>query len=380
MHKYLCGFLYMVICAIPSVSADTLRLKNDAPERYVVKKGDTLWDISSVYLQSPWKWPELWGMNEQIENPHLIYPGDVLKLEYGPDGQPRLLRSGQTLGATGEEEQGKKIVKLSPGKRIEYKNYEAINTLPLHLIAPYLSHEIILYEADYRDAPMVMGGETNTKNKVQGDLIYGSGALETLQMYGIYRPQKVYEMGGLLTGRTAHELILVGTARVIKRSDNDPEYPAKLTVLSSRREIRLGDKLIPLTDDKSLPARFSLRKPENKINANILAASSNVSHFSKLEVVIIDAGQQDGLQPGHVLAVQRQSPEVVMDEDTPQFSEDAGRFSRYFNQFDLVREFDMPYEQIGSMVVFKVYQGLSYALIVDASTDLKVGDEITLPH
>lgn len=377
MHKYLCGFLYMVICAIPLASADTLRLKSNAPEQYVVKKGDTLWDISSIYLQSPWKWPQLWGMNSQIENPHLIYPGDELRLVYNKDGQPMLLRNGDNAG---QSSAGKSFVRLSPGKRIEYKNYDAINTLPLHIITPYLSHEIILYESDFADAPMVMGGQTNTKNKVRGDLIYGSGRLENLKMYGIYRPGAEYQVGSLLNGKTAHELILVGTARVIKRSENDPEYPAKLTVTSNRREIRLGDKLIPLTDDQSLPARFSLRQPENPIDAKILSSSSRVSHFSKLEVVIINAGQQDGLEPGHVLAVHRQSPDVVMDKDVPQFSEDAGRFSRYFNQFDLVREFDMPYEEIGTMVVFKVYQGLSYALIVDASTDLKVGDEVALPH
>lgn len=368
MYKYLkFSLLCMLIVATQSF-ADVLKIRDDAPREYVVKKGDTLWDISALFLNTPWKWPKLWGMNPQIENPHLIYPGDVLALVYDEHGQPRLVVKSTSSNA----------IKLSPTKRIQYKRYEAIATLPLNVITPYLNYERTLFENEYDNAAMVIGGDTNTKNKVSGDLIYASGELAVGKLYGVYRKIREYDTG--FFSSNAQELKLTGTARVLSREEDSNVLPARLRIVTSKSEIRSGDKLLSLLTDQSLPATFTLSIPEEKIEATILTSSSGLSEFSKLEVVVIDSGTKHGLKPGHVLGVYRQSPDIIMDGDKPVYVEDAGRFSQFFHKINPFKDYEMPFEAVGNLVVFKTYNELSYALVTDTKKALKLGDMVGLPE
>ncbi|KMT66084.1 LysM peptidoglycan-binding domain-containing protein [Catenovulum maritimum] len=364
------NFKYFVLFyfAVFSLFADVLKIRHDAPQEYVVKKGDTLWDISEVFLNTPWKWPKLWGMNPQIDNPHLIYPGDVLALIYDKDGQPRLV-----------VKESKKIVKLSPSKRISYKDVKAINTIPLSVISPYLNYERALIETEYNQAAMVIGGDTNTKNKIDGDLLYASGELEVGHLYGIYRKVREYN-SGLFNTTYAEELVLTGTARAIEAEDDSQNRPARLRVLTSKQEIRSGDRLMSLLRDQTLPAIFTLSAPAQVIEAEILTASTNVKEFAKLEVVVINAGTEQGLKPGNVLGVYRQSPDIIMDSEKPIYVEDAGRFARFLDKINPFKQYDMPMENIGKLVVFKTYNNLSYALITDTQKALTIGDTVGLPE
>ncbi|EWH10932.1 hypothetical protein DS2_06561 [Catenovulum agarivorans DS-2] len=369
MYKYFKFCLLCMLMVATHTFADVLKIRDDAPQEYVVKKGDTLWDISALFLNSPWKWPKLWGMNPQIENPHLIYPGDVLALIYDENGQPRLVVKTAS---------NNNVVKLSPTKRIQYKRYEAIATLPLNVITPYLNYERTLFENEYDSASMVIGGDTNTKNKVKGDLVYATGDLVQGKLYGVYRKIREYDTS-FFSGK-AQELKLTGTARVLTGEDEEKDHPARLRIVSSKSEIRSGDKLLSLLTDQSLPATFTLSIPNEQISAEILTSSSGLSEFSKLEVVVINSGTKQGLKPGHVLAVYRQSPDIIMDDDKPVYTEDAGRFSQFFHRFNPFSQYDMPFEAIGNLVVFKTYNELSYALVTDTKKALELGDKVGLPE
>lgn len=365
MLKLTCIFFF-TMCFVSTFSlADVLRLKSDAPERYVVKKGDTLWDISTLYLNSPWNWPKLWGMNLQIENPHLIYPGDVLTIQYNSQGEPKLVVNSNSNGA-------KKQIKLSPGKRITPKDANAIASIPLNVIAPYLSNQRLLPAADYQLAPMVLGGDTNTKNKVPGDLIYAKGQLIENHLYGIYKQIENKQLSE--EGEPLIELILTGTARVQSSQDN----LSRLTVVSSQSEIKQGERLFSMLEDQSLPAYFQLSKLSSNLNAEIISAASQFREFGQHEVVIINAGANDGLTSGNVLGIYRQSPDVLIKNGKPVYSEDADKWNQLIHQLAPDAE-QMPTEKIGHLVVFKVYPTASYAFVTQTDKALAVGDKVNQP-
>lgn len=347
--------------------ADVLTIKPNAPQEYVVKKGDTLWDISAIFLQSPWKWPKLWGMNPQIDNPHLIYPGDLLSLIYDKDGNPQLV-----LNA------GKKQVKMTPGKRFTPKQVNPISTIALNVISPYLNYERALVETEYNDAAFVIGGETNTKVKVAGDLIYATGELVAGELYGIYRQSRALSKG-LFNKVYAEELILTGTARALELEDQQTDRPARLRVLTSKQEIRSGDRLMFLLRDHNLPAVFSLSEPKTQIEAEIISSSSSSSEFSKLEVVLINSGSKQDLRPGNVLGIYRKSPDVLIENGKAMYVEDANKFTQFKNSLSPFKQFDMPVERVGEMVVFKTYNEMSYALITDTKKALSIGDLVSSP-
>ncbi|MCU4675878.1 LysM peptidoglycan-binding domain-containing protein [Catenovulum sp. 2E275] len=340
--------------------ADVLKLKADAPANYVVKKGDTLWDISAIYLNSPWNWPKLWGNNLQIKDPHWIYPGDVLSLVFDVEGNPRLVVN---------QNKNKKQVKLSPEKRIVHKNLSAIATLPLNTIKPYLTNHRLVSVGEYNNAAILLGGDNKNKIKIEGDLLYSQGQLIANELYGIYR---LSANKSLLAGHDEIlEVELTGMARVI-HSENSM---SRLKLLNNLKEVLQGDILLPLSDDKALPVLFHLSAPKQNVDAKIIASASEFREFSKLEVVVINAGVNQLLETGNVLGIFRQSPSIAVKNGQPVYYEDAGYFTQLFS-----KEQTMPLEKVGDLVVFKVYQDASYALITDANRPLKIGDLVAQPE
>jgi hypothetical protein len=356
--------ILLSLCICGSALADVLTIKDDAPSQYVVKKGDTLWDISGMYLNSPWRWPELWGKNPQIDNPHLIYPGDVLRLVYGADGKPRLMVAS-----------GPSVVKVSPSKRTTNKRYQPVETLPLKDIMPYLHHERILMGEEFDAAPMVLGGNHNTARKIAGDLIYVKGELQEHELYGIYK--KKFECSGDVDDQKIYELELVATARVITHAQNEDVY--KVRVLTSRSEVKLGDKILPLASDLSLPVNYTLTKPVEDLDAEILGGSIDIREYGKYDVVILNAGSEDGLETGNVVGVYAKSPEIMMQKGKPVYAEDASAYSRLVDDFNDKEKLVMPNENSGHLVVFKVYDKFSYALVTENSFPVRRGDKVGAP-
>ncbi|WP_111979723.1 LysM peptidoglycan-binding domain-containing protein [Algibacillus agarilyticus] len=343
--------------------ADTLTIRDDAPSQYVVKKGDTLWDISAMYLNSPWMWPELWGKNPQIDNPHLIYPGDVLRLVYGADGQPRLVVASS-----------QNVVKVSPTKRTTIKRYQPVETLPLSEITPYLRYERILMGDEFNNAPMLLGGTSHTKRKIAGNMVYAKGRLNIDEMYGVYKKSReIIDT----EGDVYYELSLAGTARLIDYGGEGGTH--KVRLLTNLMEMNQGDRLIPLLSDQSLPASYTLTIPEDNISTTILATSSKSSEFGKLEVVIINNGSNDGLRTGNVLGIYSASPNIMMEKGLPVYEEDASQFTRLMNKWQDKKSHVMPVEVIGQMVVFKVYEEVSYALITKNNQVVRLQDTVGMP-
>ncbi|AWB66454.1 LysM domain-containing protein [Saccharobesus litoralis] len=357
----------LTFCVLGAALADRLTIKDDAPSQYIVKKGDTLWDISALYLNSPWRWPELWGQNPQIDNPHLIYPGDILRLVYDADGNPRLFIANS----------GKDIIKVSPSKRTTIKRYQPVATLPLSVITPYLSYERILVGEEFDRAPMLIGGDTNSKRKVSGDLVYVQGTMDKDQMYGVYSIKRQYEVDE----QAYYELNLAGTARVVnlaKDEDNKPLHSVK--ILTSRFDIAQGFRLVPLLTDKSLPANYTLTQPREGIQANVIGSSLDISEFGKLDVIVLDAGKSQGLETGNVLSIYAKSPTVMLQKGTPVYEEDASQFTKIINFFKSAVTFEGQQEDVGKVVVFKVYDDVSYALITEAKRAVRKHDSVGMPR
>lgn len=317
-------------------------LRRDAPERYTVVPGDTLWVISGRFLRHPWQWPEVWQVNPQIRNPHLIYPGDVIYL-YDCDGRP-------CLGL----ERGQGQARLSPEMRT-IPHREAIEPIALEDIRHFLrEHRIVEDPEALEELAYVVGGDDRRLISGVGDRLYARGEVPGGQRVGFYRVGERFldPQSGELLGM---ELESVGQARRERQEDD----MAVLEVTASRQEVRNGDIVLPL-EDRSLVTEFIPRAPEREVEGTILAVPGGVQFIGRLQVVALDRGRRDGLEPGHVLMVEQRG-ERVSDPRT-------GEALR------------LPGENAGLVMVFRPYEKMSYGLVMEASRTLAVGDRVRNPR
>lgn len=331
--------------------ADMIKLKEDHPQKYTVKKGDTLWDISAQFLNSPWLWPRLWQANSQIENPHLIYPGDVLTLIW-VDGQPQVVR--------------KQLKKLSPTPRLEEK-HEPVPTIPLTSISPFLSKDHIIDPDLLKDSPRLLGDALGSPRFFEGDTFYGQGKYDDNKLYGVYRLGKTYygvpenskddeDAKGENLGTN---LIFIGHAEVSKNPNvraNDKVSP--LDLVSSPREARQGDLILPIPEYETLPAYFIPQPVSQDIKGHILGALNNSAAIGQWDVVVIDKGKREGIQIGSMFSILRAGPEVLV-EDKVLYQEDGNAFEQMGDA-----DVTLPDELVGELMVFKVYEKVSIAIVM----------------
>lgn len=369
MIKKLTAAVFALSMAFPSI-ADVLQVRQDAPDEYVVQEGDTLWDISSIYLDQPWLWPQLWRLNPQIDNPHLIYPGDKLSLVYDEEGRPMLVMN-------------QKYKKLSPTIRKTMKKSDAVPTLPLEIIRPYLTYEQALSNEYILQQPVVLGANETVKNFQSDHIVYVKGDLERSRFYGVYRKGDAY-VDPTTEEVLAHEAILVGTAKAFRTGDMENAVAASARLKNVKREVKQGDFLLPAFEGQSLPAFFTLTRPETEVNGTIIASANKLREFSKLDVVIINKGKFDSLKPGNILDISRTSPTVIVSESGAKYQEDASRYEKTFdgswlgNEDQTSKTWKMPAEKVGELMVFKVYDKVSYALVVKTLRPIRVGDEVNV--
>ncbi|MDN3521181.1 LysM peptidoglycan-binding domain-containing protein [Halomonas ramblicola] len=317
-------------------------LRGDAPERYTVVRGDTLWDISGRFLRHPWQWPEVWQVNPQIDNPHLIYPGDVIYL-YDCGGRP-------CLGL----ERGQGQVRLSPEMRT-IPHREAIEPIPLEAIRHFLRDYRIVDDPEALDElAYVVGGDDRRLLSGEGDRLYARGEVPGGGRVGFYRVGERFHapVSGELLGL---ELEGVGQARRERQEDDI----VVLEVTRSRQEVRNDDIVLPL-ESRELVTEFIPRAPDREVEGTILSVPGGVQFIGRLEVVALDRGRRDGLEPGHVLRVEQQG-ELVSDPRTD----------------EVLR---LPGEEAGLVLVFKPYEKMSYALVMRANRTLSVGDRVHSPQ
>ncbi|MDA7746629.1 LysM peptidoglycan-binding domain-containing protein [Psychromonas sp.] len=326
--------------------ADMLTLKEDHPETYTVQKGDTLWDISTQFLNSPWLWPRLWQANSQIENPHLIYPGDVLNLIW-IDGAPQLTR--------------KHLKKLSPSPRLEEKG-EPIPTIPLVSISAFLSRDHILDPKLLKGSPRLLGDANGSPRFFEGDIFYGQGQYDKNKLYGVYRLGDAY-LEPKTGEKLGTELTYIGIARVSTSPDVDTtDQVTPMDFIKSSREARQGDLILPIPEYDQLPAYFIPQSVPKNTKGHILAALNNAAAIGKWDVVVIDKGARDNVQIGSMFSILRAGPDMLIDTDKIIYQEDGNAFEKA-ETADLV----LPAQRVGELMVFKVYEKTSIAIVMRAT-------------
>ena len=322
-------------------NAAAIDLADNHPDTYTVVKGDTLWDISGVFLEHPWQWPEIWVANDQIENPHLIYPGDVLRLVYR-DGKPVL----EVI----------RTIKMSPEVRV-VQRAAPVTTIPLEHIRPFLrGAQIFPDEESFNAKPyLVQGAQQNIIVGV-GQEVFArgeSGWAANAKHYGVYRGGNTLldPVTGEILGFEAVEL---GSLSVLDKGDDI----ARLQVTRSRMEMRPADRVVELSEEDLTPLYYP-SAPDADIDAQILSVDGGVSQVGNMSVVTVNKGAREGLESGHVLAIWK-AGEVVRDPVTGE-------------------GIQMPEQYAGVLMIFKPFDKMSYALVLEADRPLKVGDFVRTP-
>jgi hypothetical protein len=316
------------------------------PERYVVQRGDTLWDISAMFLRDPWYWPEIWQINPQVANPHLIFPGDVLSLTY-IDGQP-VLQLERAVAAN--------VDRLSPRIR-SVSLEEAIPTVPYEAVRAFLTRPTILDRDQLRTLPYVVAPREGLMGSAGRD-VYVRG-VEGARLDSVF---SVVNVGDPLIDPDdrdviGYEAVYVGQGRLRRGGD-----PGTLRLTESAREALVGDYL--LEEESPAPLDFFPRAPEQPVDGRIISVVDGVSLIGQYHVVVINRGARHGIEPGHVLRG-FQTGEVVRDR--------ARRRSGFGQKVRL------PDEPAGIMMVFRTFDRVSYALILEASSELRVLDAVRNP-
>jgi hypothetical protein len=333
-------------------------LAPNAPDSYTVKKGDTLWDISALFLKSPWRWPELWGMNlEQIRNPHLIYPGQVLFLEK-IDGRARL-RVGKGL-ETGPDG----TTRLSPRVRASALG-DALSSIPLSAIEPFMNEAVIFETDELQMAPRIVATQEGSVLLSRGDLAYARGELGTQREYRIFREPR--PMNDPTTGELlGFEASFVGTADYTRPGETrsladgkEQIVPATVRVTSVRQEAGVGDRLSPVPPREF--TNYVPHAPRQPLSGQIVSIYGEGLSAGQSHIVSLNRGAVDGVEPGYVLALWRAGNAVVDPTDA----------ARPMMQ--------LPDERSGIMFVFRVFKRMSYALIVKATNPVERGDRFSEP-
>ncbi len=339
-----------------------LPLAASAPDRYTVKSGDTLWDISRTFLNQPWYWPELWYLNPQVQNPHLIYPGDVLSL-VTVDGQPRLMVTER--GAAGEQIRSGDGVRLSPQVRSE--PIDAIATIPYNVVAAFLGRPSVLSTEEVKTAPYLIASRDKHIIASAGDEVYAKNIRNAVEgsRYNIIHVDEALhdpETNDLLGYRG----IYVGTGAVTAAGE-----PAKLKLNETVREALPGDKVY--AENYQLSMNFVPHAPSSDIQGSIFAVNG-VFVAGRYQVVAINRGTKAGLETGHVLAIYQAG-------DTIKDLYGDGRSANPMNTPNglFKKNIKLPDERAGTVMVFKTYERMSYALIMDASHPISIGDYVRNP-
>lgn len=371
-------------------------LAPDAPDSYVVKAGDTLWGISKMFLRSPWRWPELWGMNmEEILNPHLIFPGQALYL-IKRDGRALLSSTppgaggGETAaGSTGmaapstggsrDGDAGIETVRLSPS--IRYEEYKTpLTALRTRDIEGFLAEPLIVEEGEMQMAPRIVAAGENRVIIGRGDRVYARGPASApllddqpkLKQYRVFRdarPLKDPETGEIL----GYEAEFLGKA-LLARSEGSTEIasaggkvdtalvPATIDITAAKSEMLVGDRLAPEPEREFL--NFVPRAPAGNITGRIVSiyGNSTLVNASQNQVVVINRGRREGIQSGHVLAILKDGQQLTDKTDPAR---------------PLIK---LPNERNGLLMVFRVYEKLSYGLILDINDAVRVGDRLASPQ
>ncbi|MDJ0880026.1 MAG: LysM domain-containing protein [Gammaproteobacteria bacterium] len=337
----------------PPPARETVVYEPEHPQTYIVQKGDTLWDISSQFLRDPWYWPEIWYKNPQIENPHLIFPGDELAIIYvGGQKRIQLIRRGETGQALSN---GMKVVKLSP--RIRAQSIDAsIPSIPIESIRQLLEKPLIIDEAVLAESAYVLDSRDNHLANAINDTLYVRNLDTTGNgRYQLFRPNK--PLVDTATGEVlGYEALYVAEAKLERGGD-----PASIRVTSSSREILRDDRVLPI-DNSNIERDFFPRAPKHDVKGRVISLLDGISQVGQYQTIVINLGLRDDIKTGNVLEVLREGKVVIdRNEDKPNF------------------KVKLPDERSGIIMVVRAYEKMSIGLIMEANTPIRMDNMVHTP-
>lgn len=377
----------LLICGVSSLAcADELQLLEGRPDRYVVVKGDTLWAISGRFLKDPWRWPQIWKMNrEQIKNPHWIYPGDVVVLDTSGD-QPelRLLRE---------------TVTLEPGAIEESLQKTAIPPISPSVIGPFLSQPLVVEEKQLEGAPEIVAAPDGRLMVGAGYRAYVSSISEgDGANWNIYRPGEPL-VDPETQQKLGYEAIYLGDAKIEKYGE-----PATVNVTRSKQEITIKDKLVAAPE--RLMSGFVPHAPDTDISGRVMSSYGGMAEIGRNTIITLNRGNADGVEEGHVLAVYgsggmvKPSKEAIAaakakrenkprdyvnlergDDGSVKRDENGKVIVRVGSSADeeLPKAIKLPDERIGLVMVFRTFEHVAYALVMQAERPIHVNDVVKTP-
>lgn len=365
MKKRLLGIVGACLVAGVVQAEAPVQVKDSAPERYTIVRGDTLWDISNRYLSDPWRWPEIWEINPQVQNPHLIYPGDVLLLcqikgravvavDMGggcAEVEQRITtgQSTQIISGSGRDQ------KLHPQARVQPLSL-AIPAIPLQEIQRYLNGSRVVTKTELDKAPYVLSGKEGRIVGGAGDSIYvrnNNKLLESSGVYGIYRGGRAY-IDPDTREVLGYEAEDIGAGKIVALE----REVGTLEITRTTQEVRIEDKLLP-NESERISSIFYPSNPDSVKPGRILRIFDSIGSGAQHSVIVINRGELDGVKSGHTFALYKRG-EMVRDRVTNEYVK-------------------LPAERAGLAMVFRTFSRVSYALVLRSTTTVKVGDEIKPP-
>lgn len=370
MKKFSTAALALAFAAaFPGAHADQVPANRcsflpNAPDQHTVVRGDTLWDISGRFLQNPWCWPQVWGMNrEQIRDPHWIYPGQVVYL----DRAVGRLRLGSPVGANNADSGGMPTQRLSPQIRTEALARDAVPAIPASVIEPFLSQPLIVREDELQGAPRIVAAQEDRVMLGKDDVAFALGDLQGKNTFQVFRPGVPLRDPG--TGAVlGYEAAFLGTVK-LERSGRAPDEAHTLRVVSLKQEMGVGDRMLPVPPTPLL--NYVPHPPTQAVDARIVSVYGGVSQAGQNQIVSINRGQKDGLELGHVLELYRYGGAVADRTEKVR----SGWFGAA--KHPMVR---LPDHRYGNLFVFRVFDNVSYGLVMEVTDSVQIGDVARSPE
>lgn len=339
----ICAIGVLLISPVRGVHAQNLTVFSDSPDTYVVKQGDTLWDIASLFLDEPWRWPEIWQKNPAVQDPDLIYPGDVLNLVY-VDGRPRIVM----------ERGSREVVRLSPQVR-ESALLSPIPVIARQALRGFLAENRIVEKAEYDNAPYILASATDNlimgaghEAYVRGDWASNVNQYEVFRLGAAYIDQESDELLG-------QEAINLGEVTIVA---DEGDGIKRALIVSSKEELKAGDRLLP-RETSSIDPSFFPNTPTSSMRGQIIGLLDNKSKAAQFESIVIDIGARDGLRVGDILSIERSVPSV------------RDPISN--------KPVTLPATEIGIVLTYRTFEKLSYGVILSLTQPSAVGDFVSTP-
>lgn len=342
---------------------------SNAPDQHVVVRGDTLWGISGRFLQHAWCWPEVWGMNrEEIRNPHWIYPGQVVYLDRAA-GRLRLGKptgDGGTGAGAATDAGGTPTVRLEPQLRTEGLGQQAVPSIPANVIEPFLSHPLVISEDDLKEAPRIVATQEGRVNLGKDDKAYVRGDIKSGTSFQVFRPGT--PLTDPVTGKVlGYEAPYLGTIK-LERAARAPNEAHVFKVVNSKEEMGVGDRLLPIPPTPII--NYVPHPPEKPVDARVMSVYGGVSQAGQNQIITVNRGKNDGIDLGTVLELSRHGGEVVDKTDDKSWS--FAPFGR--------KLVTLPDRQYGSVFIFRVFDHISYGLVMQVTDSVQIGDLAKSPE